>query len=127
MADDRTGQDLIRPGSRAVERSSDVEQRQISNEARLIRGAFRAAGLAVGTAMRGGQWAVGTTYEVTRQVTQAALDADSSAEIAERAGAALQSVARNILRTSPGRRTSILCSICRQANIRLSFLHRGFR
>ncbi|WP_082871704.1 Abi-alpha family protein [Nocardia terpenica] len=102
MADDRTGQDVVRPGSRAVERSSDVEQRQISNEARLIRGVFRAAGLAAGSAVRGGQWAVGTTYEVTRQITQAALDGESSAEIAERAGAALQSVARNILGVTEG-------------------------
>ncbi|WP_324192703.1 DUF4393 domain-containing protein [Nocardia transvalensis] len=102
MADDRTGQDVVRPGSRAVERSSDVEQRQISNEARLIRGAFRAAGLAVGTAVRGGQWAVGTTYEVTKQITQAALDGESSADIADRAGAALQSVARNILGVTEG-------------------------
>jgi hypothetical protein len=79
-----------------------MEQRQISNEARLVRGAFRAAGLAVGTAVRSGQWAVGTTYEVTRQISQAALDADSSAEIVERAGAALQSVARNILGVTEG-------------------------
>ncbi|MBB5912724.1 hypothetical protein BJY24_001591 [Nocardia transvalensis] len=102
MADDRTGRDVVRPGSRAVERSSDAEQRQISNEARLIRGVFRAAGLAAGTAVRGGQWAVGTTYEVTRQITQAALDGESSTEIAERAGAALQSVARNILGVTEG-------------------------
>jgi hypothetical protein len=61
VADDRTGQDVARPGSRAVERSSDVEQRQISNEARLIRGVFRAAGVAAGTVVRGSQWAVGTT------------------------------------------------------------------
>ncbi len=102
VADDRTGQDVVRPGSRAVERSSDVEKRQISNEARLIRGVFRAAGLAAGTAVRGSQWAVGTTYEVGRQITQAALDGDSSADIAERAGAALQSVARNILGVTEG-------------------------
>ncbi|WP_280266550.1 DUF4393 domain-containing protein [Nocardia wallacei] len=102
MADDRTGQDVVRPGSRAVERSSDVEQRQISNEARLIRGVFRAAGLAAGTAVRGGQWAVGTTYEVTKEITQAAINGESSADIAERAGAALQSVARNILGVTEG-------------------------
>ncbi|WP_084160942.1 Abi-alpha family protein [Nocardia sp. BMG51109] len=102
MADDRTGRNVVRPGSRAVERSSDVEQRQISNEARLIRGVFRAAGLAAGTAVRSGQWAVGTTYEVTREITQAALSGESSADIAERAGAALQSVARNILGVTEG-------------------------
>ncbi|RMI34857.1 Abi-alpha family protein [Nocardia stercoris] len=102
MADDRAVHDLVRPGSRAVERSSDVETRQISNEARLIRGAFRAAGLAVGTAVRSGQWAVGTGYEVTKQVAQAALDGESSADIAERTGAALQSIARSVLGVTEG-------------------------
>ncbi|MGK8522144.1 Abi-alpha family protein [Nocardia asteroides] len=102
MADDRTGQDVARPGSRAVERSSDVEQRQISNEARLIRGVFRAAGLAAGTVVRGSQWAVGTTYEVTKEITQAALDGESSAEIAERTGNALRSIARSALGVTEG-------------------------
>ncbi|MFF0545396.1 Abi-alpha family protein [Nocardia thailandica] len=102
MTDDRTGQDLARAGTRAVERSSDVEQRQISNEARLIRGVFRAAGLAAGTAVRGGQWAVGTTYEVTRELAQAALDGESSAEIAERTGNALRSIARSALGVTEG-------------------------
>ncbi|MGY1898001.1 MULTISPECIES: Abi-alpha family protein [Nocardia] len=102
MADDRTGQDVARPGPRAVERSSDVEQRQISNEARLIRGVFRAAGLAAGTVVRGSQWAVGTTYEVTREITQAALDGESSAEIAERTGNALRSIARSALGVTEG-------------------------
>ncbi|MEU6564141.1 DUF4393 domain-containing protein [Nocardia nova] len=102
MADDRTGQDVVRPGSRAVERSSDVEKRQISNEARMIRGVFRAAGLAAGTAVRGGQWAVGTGFEVTKQIAQAALDGESSTEIAERTGAALQSVARSVLGVTEG-------------------------
>ncbi len=68
----------------------------------MIRGVFRAAGLAAGTAVRGGQWAVGTTYEVTKEITQAALNGESSADIAERAGAALQSVARNILGVTEG-------------------------
>ncbi|WP_231387251.1 Abi-alpha family protein [Nocardia sp. BMG111209] len=102
MTDDRTGREMVRPGSRAVERSSDVEQRQISNEARLIRGAFRAAGLAVGTAVRGGQWTVGTTVEATKQLTQAVIDGDSSADLAERTGAALQSIARSVLGVSEG-------------------------
>ncbi len=102
VADDRTGQDVARPGSRAVERSSDVEQRQISNEARLIRGVFRAAGVAAGTVVRGSQWAVGTTYEVTREITQAALDGESSAEIAERTGNALRSIARSALGVTEG-------------------------
>ncbi|WP_324197848.1 Abi-alpha family protein [Nocardia abscessus] len=102
MADDRTGQDVARPGPRAVERSSDVEQRQISNEARLIRGVFRAAGVAAGTVVRGSQWAVGTTYEVTREITQAALDGESSAEIAERTGNALRSIARSALGVTEG-------------------------
>ncbi|MGO4617716.1 Abi-alpha family protein [Nocardia sp. 2YAB30] len=102
MADDRTGQDVARAGSRAVERSSDVEQRQISNEARLIRGVFRAAGLAAGTVVRGGQWAVGTTVDVTKEITQAALDGESSAEIAERTGNALRSIARSALGVTEG-------------------------
>lgn len=102
MADDRTGQEVVRPGSRAVERSSDVEQRQISNEARLLRGAFRAAGLAVGTAVRSGEWAVGTTFEVAKQLTQAALDGESSADIADRTGAALRSIARSALGVTEG-------------------------
>ncbi|WP_282780409.1 MULTISPECIES: Abi-alpha family protein [unclassified Nocardia] len=102
MADDRTGHAVVRPGSRAVERSSDVEQRQISNEARLIRGAFRAAGLAVGTAVRSGQWAVDTSFEITKQLTQAALDGESSADIAERTGAALRSIARSALGVTEG-------------------------
>ncbi|WP_067816672.1 Abi-alpha family protein [Nocardia inohanensis] len=101
VADDRTGE-VVRPGSRAVERSSDVEQRAISNEARLIRGAFRAAGLAVGTAVRGGQWAVGTSFEVTKQLTQAALDGESSQDIAERTGNALRSIARSALGVTEG-------------------------
>ncbi|TLF74813.1 Abi-alpha family protein [Nocardia cyriacigeorgica] len=102
MADERTGQDVARAGSRAVERSSDVEQRQISNEARLIRGVFRAAGLAAGTVVRGGQWAVETSYEMTREITQAALDGESSAEIAERTGNALRSIARSALGVTEG-------------------------
>ncbi|MFE3024593.1 Abi-alpha family protein [Nocardia tengchongensis] len=103
VAEDRIpGQDVTRPGPRAVERSSDVEQRQISNEARLIRGAFRAAGLAVGTAVRGTEWAVGTSYEITKQITQAALDGESSADIAERTGAALRSIARSALGVTEG-------------------------
>ncbi|WP_433731490.1 DUF4393 domain-containing protein [Nocardia sp. CA-129566] len=102
MTDDRTGQDLARAGSRSVERSSDVEQRQISNEARLIRGVFRAAGLAAGTVVRGSQWAVETTYEVTKEITQAALDGESSSDIAERTGNALRSIARSALGVTEG-------------------------
>ncbi|MFR9752961.1 Abi-alpha family protein [Nocardia sp. 004] len=102
VADDRTGQDVARAGSRTVERSSDVEQRQISNEARLIRGVFRAAGMAAGTVVRGSQWAVGTTFEVTKEITQAALEGDSSAELAERTGNALRSIARSALGVTEG-------------------------
>lgn len=102
MTEDRTGQDVARAGSRSVERSSDVEQRQISNEARLIRGVFRAAGLAAGTVVRGSQWAVETTYEVTKEITQAALDGESSADIAERTGNALRSIARSALGVTEG-------------------------
>ncbi|WP_420094789.1 Abi-alpha family protein [Nocardia asteroides] len=112
MANDRTGrtatgqsaqgQNLARPGSREVERSADVEQRQISNEARLIRGVFRAAGVAAGSVVRGGQWAVGTGYEVTREIAQAALDGESSADIAERTSNALRSIARSALGVTEG-------------------------
>ncbi|WP_309234597.1 DUF4393 domain-containing protein [Nocardia sp. XZ_19_385] len=102
MADDRTGQDITRAGSRSMERSSDVEQRQISNEARLIRGVFRAAGLAAGSAVRGGTWAVNTSYEVTKEIAQAALDGESSADIAERTGNALRSIARSALGVTEG-------------------------
>lgn len=102
MADDRTGHEITRPGSRAVERSADAERRQISNEARLIRGVFRAAGLAAGSVVRGGQWAVSTSYEVTREITQAALEGESSAEIAERTGNALRSIARSALGVTEG-------------------------
>ncbi|MFC9893666.1 Abi-alpha family protein [Nocardia sp. NPDC127579] len=96
------GREITRPGPRSVERSSDVEQRQISNEARLIRGVFRAAGLAAGTAVRGSQWAVSTSYEVTKEIAQAALDGESSAEIAERTGNALRSIARSALGVTEG-------------------------
>ncbi|MEV0245014.1 Abi-alpha family protein [Nocardia sp. NPDC050712] len=102
MADDRTGQEITRAGSRSVERSSDVEQRQISNEARLIRGVFRAAGLAAGSAVRGGQWAVNTSFEVTKEIAQAALDGESSADIAERTGNAIRSIARSALGVTEG-------------------------
>jgi hypothetical protein len=102
VADDRTGHDVTRAGSRAVERSSDLEQRQISDEARLIRGVFRAAGLAAGTVVRGSQWAVNTSYEMTKEITQAALDGESSADIAERTGNALRSIARRALGVTEG-------------------------
>jgi hypothetical protein len=102
VADDRTGQDVTRAGSRAVDCSSDAEQRQISNEARLIRGVFRAAGLAAGTVARGSQWAVNTSYEVTKEITQAAMDGESSADIAERTGNALRSIARSALGVTEG-------------------------
>lgn len=102
MADDRTGHEITRPGSRAVERGADAERRQISNEARLIRGVFRAAGLAAGSVVRGGQWAVSTSYEVTREITQAALEGESSAELAERTGNALRSIARSALGVTEG-------------------------
>ncbi|TQM30544.1 Abi-alpha family protein [Nocardia bhagyanarayanae] len=116
MADERTGQDVARAGSRAVERSSDVEQRQISNEARLIRGVFRAAGLAAGTAVRGGQWAVNTSYEVTKEIAQAALDGESSAEIAERTGNALRSIARSALGVTEGSVREIVSYVPTPAN-----------
>ncbi|MGN2635934.1 Abi-alpha family protein [Nocardia takedensis] len=116
MTDDRAGQDLTRAGSRSVERGSDVEQRQISNEARLIRGVFRAAGLAAGTAVRGGQWAVNTSYEVTREIAQAALDGESSADIAERTGNALRSIARSALGVTEGSVREIVSYVPTQTN-----------
>nr|WP_232541545.1 Abi-alpha family protein [Nocardia bovistercoris] len=68
----------------------------------MIRGVFRAAGLAAGTAVRGSQWAVNTSYEVTREITKAALDGESSADIAERTGNALRSIARSALGVTEG-------------------------
>ncbi|MFI6170283.1 Abi-alpha family protein [Nocardia sp. NPDC051052] len=68
----------------------------------MIRGVFRAAGVAAGSVVRGGQWAVGTTFEVTKEITQAALDGESSADIAERTGNALRSIARSALGVTEG-------------------------
>ncbi|GAA5043263.1 DUF4393 domain-containing protein [Nocardia callitridis] len=68
----------------------------------MIRGVFRAAGLAAGSVVRSGQWAVGTTYEVTREITTAALEGESSADIAERTGNALRSIARSALGVTEG-------------------------
>ncbi|NMN96634.1 Abi-alpha family protein [Antrihabitans stalactiti] len=70
-----------------------VRQGEISNEARLIRGGFRLASLVAGSAWRAG----GSVVDVGRQIVQAALDGESNAEIAERAGSALRSLARNTL------------------------------
>ncbi|MBJ8340498.1 MULTISPECIES: Abi-alpha family protein [Antrihabitans] len=68
-------------------------QRQISNEARLIRGGFRLASLLAGSALR----ATGSAVDVGRQIVQAAMDGESNQEIAERAGSAIRSLARNTL------------------------------
>lgn len=73
-------------------------QREISNEARLIRGGFRLAGLVAGTAWR----ATGSAVDVGRQLVQAAMDGESSAEIAERASSAIRTVARSTLGVTEG-------------------------
>ncbi|MCX5045533.1 DUF4393 domain-containing protein [Aldersonia sp. NBC_00410] len=87
--------ELARPQPKAVER-------QISTEARVLRGAFRAAGLAVGTAVRGTQWVAGTSLEVTRQIAQAAIEGETSAEIAERASNSLRALAQTALGVTEG-------------------------
>ncbi|HEY5857448.1 MAG TPA: DUF4393 domain-containing protein [Aldersonia sp.] len=70
---------------------------QISTEAQVLRGAFRAVGLVAGTAVRGTQWVAGTTIEAGKQIAQAAIDGESSAELAERTAGSLRSLARTAL------------------------------
>ena len=72
--------------------------RQISNEARLLRGGFRLASLVAGTAWR----ATGSAVDVGRQIVQAAMDGESSAEIAEKATTAIQSLVRSTLGVTEG-------------------------
>lgn len=96
MADDT---DDARPatdrgGPRAVSRRAPA---QISTEAQVLRGAFRAVGLVAGTAVRGTQWVAGTTIEAGKQFAQAAIDGESSAELAERTVGSLRSLARTAL------------------------------
>ena len=88
--------------SREIARRNDNAPRQISGEARLLRGAFRVAGLAAGAAVRGGQWATGSTVEVGRQIVTAAIEGESSAELAERASAGVRSIARSALGVTEG-------------------------
>lgn len=78
-------------------RPANVPAREISSEARLIRGAFRVAGLAVGTVVRSGQWAAETTLEVGKQIAQVAVEGESPAELAEFASDRLRSIARSTL------------------------------
>ena len=75
---------------------------QISTEARLLRGTFRAAGVAVGTALRGTQWVAGTSLEVGRQIAQAAIEGETSAEITERATNSLRVIAQTALGVTEG-------------------------
>ena len=90
------GSEVARNGRNEVARSTD-KLPEISTEARLLRGAFRIAGLAAGTAIRGGQWAAGTTIDAGRHVVAAAMEGDSPEDVAERASARLRSLARNTL------------------------------
>jgi hypothetical protein len=85
----------------ARQQRKEVERR-ISPEAQLIRGTFRAAGFAVGTALRGTQWVAGTGLEVGRQIAQAAIEGETSAEVAERAANSLRSLAQTALGVTEG-------------------------
>lgn len=85
--------ELARTGGSSVERANP----QISSEAKLVRGVFRLAGLAAGSAVRGGQWAAGNAVGVGRELAQAAMESNSSAELAERAGNQFRSLARSTL------------------------------
>lgn len=73
-------------------------QRQISNEARLLRGGFRLASLVAGSAWRAG----GSAVDIGRQIVQAAMDGESNAEIAEMASSAIQTLVRNTLGVTEG-------------------------
>lgn len=76
--------------------SGEVEvarQGQISAPAQAIRGAFRLGGFVAGTAWN----AVGTTVDVSRQLVEAAMEGESSADIAERAAVRFRTLARNTL------------------------------
>lgn len=88
--DDTTDRD----GSRALARRAPA---QISTEAQVLRGAFRAVGLVAGTAVRGTQWIAGTSIEAGKQIAQAAMDGDTSVELAERTAGSLRSLARTAL------------------------------
>jgi hypothetical protein len=82
---------------RVASTSAPQPAKQISPEARLLRGAFRVAGLAVGTAVHTAQAAVGTTLDVGKQIAQVALDGESQADLAEFAGSRLRELARDTL------------------------------
>lgn len=79
-----------------------VAEREISNEAKVIRGVFRVAGLAAGSAVRGSQWAAGNAIGVGRELAQAAVESRSSAELADRAAEQLRSLARSTLGVEEG-------------------------
>lgn len=91
------GSEIERSSNGEIARASDKLPAQISSEARLLRGVFRVAGLAAGTAIRGSQWAAGTTLDAGRQVLTAAIEGESPEDVAERASAGLRSIARNTL------------------------------
>lgn len=117
MAKDKHGKDLAPVDDAVVEPHDDIiidaevepisvrevqvraaaQQREISPEAKLIRGAFRVAGLAVGTVVRSAEWAAETTLEVGKQIAQVAVDGDSQAELVEFAGERLRAIARSTL------------------------------
>ncbi|KAA0023829.1 DUF4393 domain-containing protein [Antrihabitans cavernicola] len=89
--------EIARSGNNEVTRTGANLPAQISPEARILRGVFRVAGLAAGTAIRGGTWAAGTTIDAGRQVVAAAMEGDSPEDVAERASARLRSLARTTL------------------------------
>jgi hypothetical protein len=70
---------------------------EISLEARLLRGAFRVAGLTVGAAVQTAQAAVGTGVEIGRQIVQVALDGESQSDLAEFAGSRVRELVRDTL------------------------------
>lgn len=94
MVDEQSGSNVVPATPR---RGAGGPVRQISQEAQLVRSVFRAAGRAAGTVVRGSQWVVNTSYGVTRELAQAALETESTADFAERTSDALRTVARTAL------------------------------
>lgn len=83
--------------SNAIEvRPAHLPAKDISPEARLLRGVFRVAGMAVGTAVRTGQFAVETTAEVGKQIAQVA-EGETDIDIVGFAGERLRGIARTAL------------------------------
>jgi len=89
-----------RVGGRVVEARSAVVvpvKEEISTEARLIRGLFRVAGLAVGTVVHTAQTAAETTLDVGKQIARVALDGESQGDLVEFASNRLRELARDTL------------------------------